>query len=298
MKNISNELQQMVGNPRGHNDNKEHRAQKLINRWDELKQKMSSLIERGHGTSDKARCAYAVLTIMETGIRVGNEYSANGYVPTKTEFVLVDGKHAPVRKRNKETGKYELIKKYADIKDRYILIDKKFILTRDFDNKAVQTYGLTTLLVKHTYVNGKLCFAFIGKKNVEQLLCTSNPVLRRYYKSIVAGKKPGDAFLDISYSDIYEFVKHSVGHSFVPKDLRTAAVNLAFIKNLQAPQHQYEVQQITKKSEIKKAIARAVEKTADEIGHTPGVCKGAYISKSLWQSYHDELVGMLAQKSL
>lgn len=69
-----------IGNPRGSFANKEHRAQRLVNNWNRLERKMVSFIEQGNGTTLRARCAYGVLLMMETGIRVGNESSAEGYI--------------------------------------------------------------------------------------------------------------------------------------------------------------------------------------------------------------------------
>lgn len=75
-KNISN----CIGKARGHNSVKENRVQKLVNSWDTLEDKLIRIIKRGRGVSLSARCAYGLLLIMETGIRTGNESSAEGYI--------------------------------------------------------------------------------------------------------------------------------------------------------------------------------------------------------------------------
>ena len=64
----------------GHFKNKEARAQKLISMWSELEECFTQLIEDGKGITERSRCAYALLFMMHTGIRVGNESSAEGYV--------------------------------------------------------------------------------------------------------------------------------------------------------------------------------------------------------------------------
>ena len=69
-----------VGNPRGHFAAKENRAAKLVLMWPDIKKKMETLLLRGGGTSETARHAYGVLLMMETGIRIGNESSAEGFV--------------------------------------------------------------------------------------------------------------------------------------------------------------------------------------------------------------------------
>ena len=69
-----------IGNPRGRISDKNNRTQRIINIWPEIKAKMEHIIIRGHGSTLSARCAYSILLIMETGIRVGNERSAEGYI--------------------------------------------------------------------------------------------------------------------------------------------------------------------------------------------------------------------------
>lgn len=79
-KKLKSNLKFSVGNLNGHFSNKYNRAQRLIKRWDKLKGKMERKIVKGNGWTKSARLAYAVLLMMETGIRIGNESSAEGYV--------------------------------------------------------------------------------------------------------------------------------------------------------------------------------------------------------------------------
>lgn len=73
-------LIESVGKVRGHMTSKENRAAKLIHRWRELHDKFTGMVIRGGGRSETARLAYGVLVIMDTGIRVGNESSAEGLI--------------------------------------------------------------------------------------------------------------------------------------------------------------------------------------------------------------------------
>lgn len=74
------DLVQNIGKCRGHFTRKENRAAKLICMWNDLHNKMEGMVIRGNGVTLQARLAYAVLLMMETGIRVGNESSAEGFV--------------------------------------------------------------------------------------------------------------------------------------------------------------------------------------------------------------------------
>jgi DNA topoisomerase IB len=73
-------LKDMVGISYGSYSNKYNRAQKLIDNWDDIKLKMEKFIIRGRGKTLQARLAYGILLMMETGIRIGNEDSAAGYI--------------------------------------------------------------------------------------------------------------------------------------------------------------------------------------------------------------------------
>jgi len=65
---------------RGANTNKFNRSAKLLKMFDALDSKLDGIIQRGRATlSEQFRCAVAVKMLMHTGIRTGNENSAEGY---------------------------------------------------------------------------------------------------------------------------------------------------------------------------------------------------------------------------
>jgi len=237
-------LQAHIGKTKGSFKNKDNRTAKLLANWDVLRMTMESFIRQGRGVTLRARNAYGILLMMETGIRVGNEASAEGYV--------CDQKH------HKDYG------------------------------KEIQVYGLTTLRKEHTKLNNNnnITLNFLGKKAVPQFLKTSNPVLIKYYDTIT--QQSYTTWLGISYSDIYKFVKKSIGHKYKPKDIRTAAVNCLFLKKVDQIKLLKKV--FLKKGDIGRAIKLVVNATAEEIGHTPGVCKSAYLSKSLQTVIKEQMV--------
>jgi DNA topoisomerase-1 len=63
----------------GKNDNKFNRALKIAKMFNSLDAKLVSMIHRGNGDTDTARCALALRMMMHTGMRIGNEASAEGY---------------------------------------------------------------------------------------------------------------------------------------------------------------------------------------------------------------------------
>lgn len=79
-------------------EGKFNRAVKLAVRFEELSRKFDGMIQRGDYVTDTARCALACKMMMYTGIRIGNEGSAEGYITKphpnsnkKPEFVKTYG---------------------------------------------------------------------------------------------------------------------------------------------------------------------------------------------------------------
>lgn len=61
-------------------EDKHNRMVKLAVRFEELSEKFDRMIVKGDYVTDTARCALACKMMMYTGIRIGNEGSAEGYV--------------------------------------------------------------------------------------------------------------------------------------------------------------------------------------------------------------------------
>lgn len=264
-----------VGNPRARFATKEARAAKLLEQWNTLHAKMSRMIERGNGTSETARAAYGVLCMMETGIRIGNESSSEGYEPIKTEFVLIEGKYTPIKKM--VDGVYSPVPELQDVVPRYARYEGDWYTVENIPAVTVQTYGLTTLLHEHVE-KGKKSFtlSFTGKKAVEQELVVTNPTLVKYRPTGNAG----ELWLGIDYWTLYKFIKKSIGPKYKPKDLRTAAVNRMFCQHFHEVHEETFLEQSTKSG--RKAVLRAaIGYTAETIGHTVGVCRSAYLSPNL-----------------
>lgn len=77
---INNKKVTFFAKSKGSNANKFNRAVKLAAMHNDLDKKMRSMCERGNYTSSTAKNALAVLLLLHTGIRVGNEGSAEGYM--------------------------------------------------------------------------------------------------------------------------------------------------------------------------------------------------------------------------
>lgn len=262
-------LIQNVGNTRGHFSKKENRAAKLLDMWSDLETKMIGMIKRGNGKSESARHAYGVLLMMETGIRIGNESSAEGWVCDFEILAKEDGEYKSGDKKGKKFRKGDVIYQHP------------------LFGQHVRTYGLTSLL--HSHVTKRTTFievSFTGKKHVAQDLEVRHPVLYRYMPT----GSPEELFLGITKHSLTKFIKRYVGRQFKPKDLRTACVNLQFINRFSRDPLASDFAEAPTKGARKKVLALAIEQTAEQIGHTKGVCKSAYLSSPLLRLIADAAV--------
>lgn len=243
-------LTDSVGKLYGRYGDKNNRVRKLMEDWPDLITKFELMVVRGNGTTETARLAYAVLLMMETGIRVGNEESAEGFVSVGQRVAKADDPAKGV--------------KAGDV-----------IWESKTHGKEVKTYGATTLEGRHVKVRrGKLVLDFVGKKVVDQHLETANPFLVKWCPPAVHCTP----WLQIDYSTLYKFVKKYVGRQFKPKDIRAAKVNRYFIKRFVADYAAPFTAPAAKKKDRNKIVSACVEETAGHIGHTPGVCRSAYMS--------------------
>lgn len=255
-------LADAVGNPRGRNADKNHRVAKLMKDWDSVKTKLENMVRRGGCRTDASLNAYAVLLIMHTGIRVGNEESAEGFVS--------------VGQRVK---------------------DGKVVWQSETHGQLCKTYGLTTLRGRHVNWSAKLLrLRFVGKKHVAQDLLVTCPLMIKY-----APDHDGDPdvlWLGVTDRGLRKFVRRYVGRAFVPKDIRRAYVNRLFLTNFfaGAPDAAGEFQAAKKKSDRNKVVRAVIEETAATVGHTPGVCRSAYLSHPMlevlkqWTPDHGPIV--------
>lgn len=248
-----NQLIDAVGKIKGPFTNKSNRVAKLIAGWPTLEHKIVGMIERGQGHTSTAKLAYATLLMMETGIRTGNEKSAEGWI-CENQIIC--------RKDNPAKGL-----KVGDVIWRHPLY-----------GQHVQTFGLTTLRGNHANLKRKrLTISFVGKKLVDHELIVKHPTLIKFYK-----KRPSYAlWLGIEYNDLKKFVKKYVGKNYTPKDIRMAKVNIIFIEIFGNDPRRTEFEDATTKSARKKILSEVIGQTADIIGHTKSVCRSAYLSADL-----------------
>ncbi len=157
------------------------------------------------------------------------------------------------------------------------------------------SFGLTTLRTRHARVKGShVMLDFRGKHGVEHHIDLAD---RRLAKVVERCQHlPGQdlfQFLDaggeihhVTSDDVNEYLREASGEEITAKDFRTwAATNLAALALADMERFDSHVQQ-------KKAVVRAVEHVAKQLGNTPAICRKCYIHPAVFEGYLD---GSLAE---
>lgn len=162
---IQDKLYGFCRSDKGQNGDKFNRAVKLARMYDKLSKKFDGMIIRGQYTSDMARCALAIRIMMETGIRIGNESSAEGYMTiprknSKEESVFVQTYGLTTLKREHLKSVARKIKlmflgkshqdNYYEIRGELVSIIREYLKRYDGDTLLdVSDYELTKFIKKY-----------------------------------------------------------------------------------------------------------------------------------------------------
>ncbi len=173
---------------RGGNGNKFNRALKLAIMFDELDDKLKGFYQNGNGLSLHAICSLAVRLLMHTGIRVGNEGSAEGYMT----------KPHPYSK-----AKPEFVKTYGltTLKLEHVISRKgkvylNFVGKKQVENSYTLSGDLAGMVLNQVWV----------KKKSKDIL--------------------GETIINVTNHELNKFIRKYVGKQFSPKDFRTLRANM------------------------------------------------------------------------
>ena len=146
-----------------------NRMVKLASRFEELSDKFDGMIERGNYSSENARLALACKMMMYTGIRIGNEDSAEGYVTKPHPNSKVEPKFVQTY------GLTTLLKEHVYVKGRkvvFMFLGKKHVdntfeiggsLARQF-KKFMGAYEGNTLFGITAYQLTKFIKKYVGQQ--------------------------------------------------------------------------------------------------------------------------------------
>lgn len=192
---------------------------------------------------------------------------------------------------------YKLNNSKEDSKERvialilYIIINCKFRIGNKFFRDNYNSYGITTLTKKQVKVDkNSVLFDFIGKKGVPNKCLLKDKKVSGIIANLYHNKNSKDNLftyegLDktehaISSCDINEYLKKY--GKFSSKDFRTWMANVQYLSHLQ--EFHKDMKHITE-GERKKVVSETVKKTAEELHHTPAICRKSYINQQLISDY-------------
>ena len=153
--------------------------------------------------------------------------------------------------------------------------------------------GLTTLQKEHIKINkNKIYIEFIGKKGVENKCLLKDKQLATILKKLY---QTNDSYLfsylnenhesrNISVNDVNQYLDE---FEITNKDLRMWNANYLFLKFLHQ-ELKKNTSFVNTKTNKKKLIKLAVEKTAHYMHNTPTVCKSSYICKDMYNQLLDK----------
>jgi DNA topoisomerase-1 len=164
-----------------------------------------------------------------------------------------------------------------------------------------RSYGLTTLRDRHVAVDGsEIKFKFRGKSGKDLRVGLRDRRLARIVRR--CQDLPGQQLFQyrdddgdlqaVDSDDVNEYLREVTGEDFTAKDFRTWAGTLLAAQALQA------AEAVDDELAAKKAVVRAIESVAEDLGNTPSVCRSCYVHPAIIDSYMDgELVRALKRRA-
>ena len=164
-----------------------------------------------------------------------------------------------------------------------------------------RSYGLSTLRDRHVRVNGEtLRFSFRGKGGKDHEVGIRDRRLARLVRQ--CQEIPGQELFQyydadgrrvaVTSGDVNDYLREISGEAFTAKDFRTWAGTVAASMALQ------EYLEIDDDAGRKKAVVRAIEEVAEQLGNTPSVCRACYVHPEVVERYLDgTMVDALARRA-
>ncbi len=160
-------------------------------------------------------------------------------------------------------------------------------------------YGATTLLPDHVEIDDiRICLDFPGKGGKQIEVCISDAKVAAVIRQCeeISGQflfcyRGVDGELhSVSSSDVNAYLKDATSEAITAKDFRTWSGSVLALRHLKAQLEQSDGKR------TKRAVLRAIEMTAAEMGHTKAVCRQSYIHPGLPAAYESGELGSLLRK--
>ena len=160
------------------------------------------------------------------------------------------------------------------------------------------SYGATTLRGRHARIHGDtLELAYRGKAGVLRRVCITDRRLVRIIRRCreLPGQRlfqyvDGDAIHPITSTDVNEYLRGVTGGPYTAKDYRTWVATLGAAWLLCAQDRP------ATQRECKRCITRVVAAVADQLGHTPAICRASYIHPRVLDDFAANKLDVLARQ--
>lgn len=153
------------------------------------------------------------------------------------------------------------------------------------------SYGLATLRPRHVRVKGNVVeFNFPGKRQIAHhrelkdapVARVIRQLLKRRNHKVFHYQNPEGAVVDVRRRAINHYIREVMGGPFTSKDFRTWAGTLVCACALARIGCEAKESATNKK----KKVVKAIKETAEILGNTPAVCRSAYISPEILESFN------------
>lgn len=161
------------------------------------------------------------------------------------------------------------------------LIDKTGERVGNENSKLNGHHGITNLMKKHIKVNGdSITLKYIGKSGMKHDITVSDSRAASNLKTLL--KKPGEVFVTSTGLSIKSPQVNNYLDTFniTSKDLRGYRVNKLMserLRKLKTPETS---------GEIKKKFNEVLRDVAEQIGHTPGICRKNYLLPEIEEQWY------------
>jgi len=182
------------------------------------------------------------------------------------------------------------VSKFMDSEDEKTMIISTIVRIIDLTGERVGNdssageghHGVTNFLKKHVKINGNtVTFSYVGKSGVKHKISIKDSKVARNVKKLM--KKPGEIFvtsngLSIKSPQVNKFL---ADFNITSKDLRGYRVNKLMSDKLRKLSKPDSI------GEVKKKFNEVLRDVAEEIGHTPGICRKNYLLPEIEEQWYN-----------
>jgi DNA topoisomerase-1 len=160
------------------------------------------------------------------------------------------------------------------------------------------SYGATTLRGRHARIRGDtLVLAYRGKGGIARRIRITDRRLARIVRRCreLPGQRlfqyiDGNAVHPITSTDVNDYLRANTGGPFTAKDYRTWAATLGAAWLLCGEARP------ASQRECKRCVSRVIAAVAQQLGHTPAVCRASYIHPRVIDDFTADKLGTLARR--